>query len=198
MSESVARLEDWGHVRRLWWKWIFFFNLIDTRYELESLKIRLPNSFIIIVNYYKFTSSDSHLPEQIVLLLIWVSAVHVYPLSPKCDRHQFSPHNCHAQSIGKVLRINKMINKGTRIVQTTYWRNQNIGTLNVHELFWMLQCNLTKNDESTFFVLNIDWVFVQNWVLPYINENAKRSAASILMLHSHLPLSKCDLSNSSS
>ena len=47
----------------------------------------------------------------------------------------------------------------------------------------MLQCNLTKNDESTFFVLNIDWVFVQNWVLPYINENAKRSAASILMLY---------------
>ena len=53
----------------------------------------------------------------------------------------------------------------------------------------MLQCNLTKNDESTFFVLNIDWVFVQNWVLPYINENAKRSAASILMLYIHFPLS---------
>ena len=49
----------------------------------------------------------------------------------------------------------------------------------------MLQCNLTKNDESTFFVLDIDWVFVQNWVLPYINENAKRSAASILMLYIH-------------
>ena len=51
--------------------------------------------------------------------------------------------------------------------------------LNVHELFWMLQCNfsasvmcnLTKSDESTFFVLNVDWVFVRNWVLPYINEN---------------------------
>ena len=53
----------------------------------------------------------------------------------------------------------------------------------------MLQCNLTKNDECTFFVLNIDWVFVQNWVLPYINENAKRSAASILMLYIHFPLS---------
>ena len=26
----------------------------------------------------------------------------------------------------------------------------------------MLQCNLTKSDESTFFVLNVDWVFVQN------------------------------------
>ena len=98
----------------------FFKNLIVTRYELESLKIRIPNSFITIVNYYKFTSSDSHLPEQIVLLLISVSAVHVYPLSPECDRHQFSPNNCHAQSIGKVLRINKMIKKGTRIVQTTY------------------------------------------------------------------------------
>ena len=98
----------------------FFKNLIVTRYELESLKIRIPNSFITIVNYYKFTSSDSHLPEQIVLLLISVSAVHVYPLSPKCDRHQFSLNNCHAQSIGKVLRINKMIKKGTRIVQTTY------------------------------------------------------------------------------
>ena len=55
----------------------FFKNLIVTRYELESLKIRIPNSFITIVNYYKFTFSDSHLPEQIVLLLISVSAVHV-------------------------------------------------------------------------------------------------------------------------
>ena len=49
----------------------------------------------------------------------------------------------------------------------------------------MLQCNLAKNDESTLFVLNIDWVFVQNWVLQYINENAKRSAESILMLYIH-------------
>ena len=46
----------------------------------------------------------------------------------------------------------------------------------------MLQCNLTRSDESTFFVLNVDCVFVQNWALPYINENVKRSAASILML----------------
>ena len=53
----------------------------------------------------------------------------------------------------------------------------------------MLQCNLAKSDESTFFVLNVDWVFVRNWVLPYINENAKRSAASILMLYIHFPLS---------
>ena len=53
----------------------------------------------------------------------------------------------------------------------------------------MLQCNLTKSDESTFFVLNVDWVFVRNWVLPYINENAKRSdAESILMLYIHFPL----------
>ena len=53
----------------------------------------------------------------------------------------------------------------------------------------MLQCNLTTSDESTFFVLNVHWVFVQNWVLPYINENAKRSDASILMLYVHFPLS---------
>ena len=44
----------------------------------------------------------------------------------------------------------------------------------------MLQCNLTKSVESTFFVLNVDWVFERNWVLRYINENEKRSAASIL------------------
>ena len=50
----------------------------------------------------------------------------------------------------------------------------------------MFQCNLTKNDESTFFVLNVDRVFVRR---PYINENAKRSAASILMLYIHFPLS---------
>ena len=52
----------------------------------------------------------------------------------------------------------------------------------------MLQCNLTKSDESTFFVLNVDWVFVRNWVLRYINENAKRSAESILMLYIHFSL----------
>ena len=52
----------------------------------------------------------------------------------------------------------------------------------------MLQCNLTKSDESNFFVLNVDWVCVRNWVLPYINENAKRSGASILMLYIHFPL----------
>ena len=43
--------------------------------------------------------------------------------------------------------------------------------------------------KSTFFVLNVDWVFVRNWVLPHINENAKRSAASMLMLYIHAPLS---------
>ena len=52
----------------------------------------------------------------------------------------------------------------------------------------MRQCNLTKSDESTFFVLNVDWVFVRNWVLRYINENAKRSDASIFMLYIHFPL----------
>ena len=53
----------------------------------------------------------------------------------------------------------------------------------------MLRCNLTKSDESTFFVLNVDWVFVRNCVLRYINENAKRSAESILKLYIHFPLS---------
>ena len=57
----------------------------------------------------------------------------------------------------------------------------------------MLQCDLTKSDESTFFVLNVfvlDWIFVRNWVLPHINEKAKRSDASILMLYNiiHFPL----------
>ena len=65
----------------------------------------------------------------------------------------------------------------------------NIGTFNVHELLWMLQRNRTNNDESTFFNLNIDCFFVWNWVLRYINENAKRSAESILMLYIHFRLS---------
>ena len=34
-----------------------------------------------------------------------------------------------------------------------------------------------------------DWVFVRNCVLQYINENAKRSAESILKLYIHFPLS---------
>ena len=44
----------------------------------------------------------------------------------------------------------------------------------------MLWCNLTKSDESTFFILNVDWVFVRNWVLRYINEtrNAQPSRSS--------------------
>ena len=33
---------------------------------------------------------------------------------------------------------------------------ENIGTFNVREVFWMRQCNCTKNDEATFFILNID------------------------------------------
>ena len=63
----------------------------------------------------------------------------------------------------------------------------------------MLQCNLTKSDESTFFILNVDWVFVRNWVLlyMYINVNSKRSAESILMLCIHSPLSFPDTSGAS-
>ena len=44
----------------------------------------------------------------------------------------------------------------------------------------ILRCNLTKSD---------DLVFVRNWVLRYINENAKRSAESILNVYIHFPLS---------
>ena len=63
----------------------------------------------------------------------------------------------------------------------------------------MIQCNLTKSDKSTFFILNVDWIFVRNWVLRYmyINENAKRSAESILMLCIHFPLSFPDTSGAS-
>ena len=57
----------------------------------------------------------------------------------------------------------------------------------------MLQCNCTKNDEATFFILNIDF-FVQNWVLLYKNENTKHSAESILMLYIHFSLSFPDTS----
>ena len=53
----------------------------------------------------------------------------------------------------------------------------------------MLRCNLTKSDESTSFILNVDWFFVRNFVLRYINENAKRSAESILKLYIRSPLS---------
>ena len=43
--------------------------------------------------------------------------------------------------------------------------------------------------ESTFFILNVRLVFVRNWVFLYTNENAKRSAESILMLYIYFPLS---------
>ena len=42
----------------------------------------------------------------------------------------------------------------------------------------ILRCTLTKSDESTFFILNVGLVFVRNWVLRYINENAKRETLS--------------------
>ena len=58
----------------------------------------------------------------------------------------------------------------------------------------MLQCNSTNNDESAFLILKIDWVFVGNWVLRYINKNAKGSAESILMQNIHFPLSFPDTS----
>ena len=41
--------------------------------------------------------------------------------------------------------------------------------------------------ESTFFILNVR--LVRNWVFLYTNENAKRSAESILMLYIYFPLS---------
>ena len=53
----------------------------------------------------------------------------------------------------------------------------------------ILRCNLTKSDDSTSFILNVDSVFVPNCVLRYINENAKRSAESILKLYIHFLLS---------
>ena len=53
----------------------------------------------------------------------------------------------------------------------------------------MLRCNLTKSDQSTSFILNVDWVFVRDCVLWYINENAKHSAESILKLYIHFPVS---------
>ena len=46
----------------------------------------------------------------------------------------------------------------------------------------ILRCSPTKSDESTFFILDVDLIFVRNWLLRYINENAKRSAESILNL----------------
>ena len=45
--------------------------------------------------------------------------------------------------------------------------------------------------EYTFFILNKRLFFVRNWVLLYMNENAKRSAGSILMLYIRI----CSLSS---
>ena len=61
----------------------------------------------------------------------------------------------------------------------------------------MLQCNLTKSDESTFFILYVDWVLCEILVLPYINVKAKRSAEWILMLFIHFSLSFPDTSGAS-
>ena len=57
----------------------------------------------------------------------------------------------------------------------------------------MLQCNYTKNDDASFFILKTDF-FERNWVLLYMNENAERSAESLLVLHIHFPLSFPDTS----
>ena len=44
-------------------------------------------------------------------------------------------------------------------------KHRHVNSMSYFECFsvtLMLQCNLSKSDESTFFVLNVDWVFVQN------------------------------------
>ena len=60
----------------------------------------------------------------------------------------------------------------------------------------MLWCNLTKSDESTFFIQNVMWVFVQNWVLRYIKlmktQNAQLSQSSYYIF-TFLCLSLTDL-----
>ena len=43
----------------------------------------------------------------------------------------------------------------------------------------MLQCNLTKGDESTFSILNVDRVFVRNWLLRYINDSNRLRPGSL-------------------
>ena len=59
-----------------------------------------------------------------------------------------------------------------------------MGTFNVNELFGMLQSNCTKNYGSTFSIPNIGCFFLlRNWVLLFVNENAKSSDESILMLY---------------
>ena len=55
----------------------------------------------------------------------------------------------------------------------------------------MLQCNLKRSDESIFFILKGNSVFVRNWV----TRNAQLK--SILMLYIHFPLSFPDTSGAS-
>ena len=52
----------------------------------------------------------------------------------------------------------------------------------------MLRCNLTKSDQSTSFILNV-LGFCAKLRIAVQNENAKRSAESILKLYIHFPLS---------
>ena len=42
----------------------------------------------------------------------------------------------------------------------------------------MLQCNSINNDESTFLILKIDWVFVGNWVLRHIKKKTRKAQLS--------------------
>ena len=67
-----------------------------------------------------------------------------------------------------------------------------MGTLNVHELFLMLQCNRTKNYESTFFIINIDWFFVWNRVWLYMTENDKKKGID-LSIDKSIKTGKSDL-----
>ena len=38
----------------------------------------------------------------------------------------------------------------------------------------MLECNLTKSDEFTFIVLNVDWVFVRNLACSRRSDSGER------------------------
>ena len=137
----------------------YFASAVNSNYRVQHVIEKIFLLSVVILALKSWLCSTAPLLQ----IVVWFTANSL--LKSPCTAHQ--PDRIHPISPVSII---------------------NIGTLNVHELFWMLQCNLTKSDESIFFVLNLDWFFVRNWVLPYINENAKRSAASMLMLYIHFPL----------
>ena len=89
---------------------LFFFKLsIDHLFHnLESGK----RNYCFGKSPEKILNFGSKICSNLVFMFQRKKAMHLSPLHPKSDQHQFSPNNISRSSRVKVMRITKLITKG--------------------------------------------------------------------------------------